>query len=295
MIGSLTLAWFISLYPDENVHLFFCDVGQGDAILISHGFTQVLVDGGRNTEVMTCLQEHVPLWDRSLEVVVSTQPDEDHLGGLTTVLQRYQVQTLLMSPRGKDTQAYQDFLQVVKKKKTEGLRVLFPTFLQKLRPDTFLSFMIMSPIIQTKTDTSSLLEGAETVLWAEEKNQESIKNSINNESIVLFLLVKKVKIMLTGDIEAAAELALVRSGVLQDVDILKVAHHGSKTSSTRQFLDHITPEVAIISCGKKNKYGHPHAQTLQQLTAISSQIFRTDEEGTIEIVTNGETYWKREK
>jgi competence protein ComEC len=287
------LIWISLRYPDQYVHLIFCDVGQGDGVLITHGFHQVVIDGGRDNKMLDCLKRYLPLWDNQIELMVSTQPDEDHMGGLIPLLQQYQVKQLLMSSRGKDTLTFANFLRVVKERQKQGLHAHVPSFHQIYRIDPFVSFLIMSPIIQSNTDSSSIFNQSETRLWDSSVNSESIKDSINNESIGLFLTVGKVKIAFTADMEKEAELALVGRGLLEDVDILKVAHHGSKTSSTREFLEEIRPEVSIISCGKKNKYGHPHAQTLEQLTAIGSQIFRTDKEGTIEIVTDGKKYWRR--
>jgi competence protein ComEC len=255
-------------------------VGQGDAILITAGFTQVLVDGGPDEKVLACLGDHLPFWDHSLELVIATHGDKDHIGGLLAVLDRYQVQRLLMSDRQKESALFTDFQELVSRKKDQGMQVITSRVNLVLPLASDSKLIILSPL-------------AETQLSAVSRAQALKEEDPNDGSIVLLWQFNRVKTLLTGDLEAPGESALITRGVLLDIDILKVGHHGSKTSSTPAFLAITRPEMSLISCGKNNHYGHPHKQTLSHLEQMGARILRTDLEGTLEILTNGETYWKK--
>jgi competence protein ComEC len=224
----------------------------------------------------------MPFWDRTLELVVATHGDKDHIGGLPAVLKSYEVSQLLQSDRHKESADFHDFQALVSSKKGQGMVVKTASVGQAFSLEKTSKLKILSPLAETQL---SAVEGAEHL---KEKNY-------NDASIVLLWQVGRVKTLLTGDLESPGESALIARRVLLDIDILKVGHHGSKTSTTLAFLSQTRPEIALISCGKNNQYGHPHEQTLRNLEQVGVKILRTDQEGSLEIVIDGEKYWKKEK
>ncbi len=293
IILCLVIVW---QWPDENLHAIFCDVGQGDAILITQGFFQVLVDGGPSEEkVLACLQNNLPFWDRSLELIVITHADADHIGGLDQVLADYQVQQVLIS----DAKASKEFKNLQKALQQEarssmqlneaknGQLINFPSGgeLKVLWPrDGFFTAEIAQ-----KTQFSETILSDEIAVLADLTNVEF---DHNDRSIVLLLSYGQWDLLLTGDIDQEIELALVVQNLIGDVDVLKIAHHGANTSSSLSFLQVVQPEIGVISCGKNNQYNHPAQEVLQNLTAINAKILRTDENGEIELVTDGQNYWQ---
>lgn len=263
-------------WPDQSVHLTFCDVGQGDAILIHRGFFQVLIDSSQDDRVLDCLGRFLPFWDRDLEVVIITHYHRDHVGGLESVLAIYHVQTLLTA------------------EPPPGFSEKTPTLMTQLAAALEQGTDWKRPFLgQTIRFDSSLVPMTLEVLQAlPGKNQADEKWLENDRSIVTLLTVGGVKALFTGDLEAAGERLLVASGQLSPVDILKVGHHGSKTSTTPDLLERIRPKVAIISAGKRNSYGHPAPVTLANLAKWRVKVLTTADIGNIDIVTDGKTYWQ---
>lgn len=247
--------------PDDRLHLYFCDVGQGDAALITYHSTQILVDGGPDTRVLVCLEGAMPFWDRQIEMVVNTHPEKDHLTGLIDVMDRYRVTSLFLNPHEQQTALYNNFLEAVKK---EGAAVRFPSAGDKVR----LAGMELNFI--WPTDQPQIL-GVTTGV-----------SDVNETSIVTELSFGNFKALLTGDISRKIEDNLE----LTDVEVLKVGHHGSRFSTGENILKKTTPELAVISVGP-NSYGHPTEEVLKRLSDGTIRTLRTDKEGTIEIVTDG--------
>lgn len=243
-VGVTVLMLFFALtqLPDEKLHLIFCDVGQGDASLITKGDFQMLIDTGpKNGGVTECLSNHIPFWDKRIEVFVNSHPQADHIGALPEVEKHYQIDKKWLSG-------------------VAGDRIRYGS----------LEFDILGP-----TENARVL-GAST--------------DLNQLSVVIAMSYGKFRVLFTGDIGEGEELALNRAGVLAAVDVLKVAHHGSKYSSTAEFLSAVRPELAVISVGK-NGYGHPTSEALGRLGAVGSRIWRTDKQGVLEIVTDGKNVY----
>jgi len=275
------LVWaFTFQKPDNNLHLVFCDVGQGDATLISYQSVQVLIDGGPGSKVIDCLSENMPFWDRKIETVVLTHPEVDHFGGLVEVIDKYDIgQFIVNQIVPSSTEAgFWELRQRVLNKAAEihspqageeiqigqvGLKVLWPK--QKLGD---------ASLWQDKKADKQAVLGA-----------TSIGGDLNDTSVVLELSYGNFQAILPGDISSLFEGQLS----LEDVEVLKVGHHGSKYSTDNQFLDKITPELAVISVGK-NSYGHPTKEVLSRLTEKGIKIARTDENGQIEVITDGRTW-----
>lgn len=271
VIGVLAIAallvWLaLFTLPDGRLHVSFLDVGQGDSILIeSPSGHQILVDGGPSPAAVTfALGEALPFWDRSLDLVVLTHPQEDHLGGLIGVLERYQVGLLLDSGEECATEACQRFWELVEVKEIPhreaeaGMRVELGGRMR----------------IEVCHPPPELLQGT--------------GSDSNNNSVVLKVAMERASLLLTGDIEEEGERVLLASGQPLRSLVLKAPHHGSATSLTARFLREVSPQLVVISVGE-NKFGHPSPETLAKLSSLTT--LRTDEEGTIEVVTDGERYW----
>jgi len=278
IIGAV---WFT---PDQNLHLIACNIGQGDAILITQGNNQILIDGGPNESVLSCLSKYVPFWDRTIELVVLTNADADHLTGLIEVINRYEVNQLVTNHLFKDSQRFTTFRQAVIDHQVKVHAPKAGESIQVTGTDP-VTMQVLWPTIALGNQDIWLASTNDQVLGANTYGSDG-----NEQSVVLKLTYGDFDALLTGDIGSPTETALLESGTLTDIELLKVGHHGSKYSSTVPFLDTIKPEISIISSGK-NSYGHPTPEAIEHLTTAGSQIFRTDQDGDVHLVTDGSKYW----
>ena len=269
-----TLAWVAALgRPDGLLHFYALDVGQGDALLVvSPNGRRMLVDGGPSpSAVLDGLGRHLPPWDRRLDVTVLTHPDADHVGGLAAVLGRYQVGYIVdpeMPAKSPEASAWADAAS------REGARVM--------RADAG-ERVILDEAAGVNAE----------VLWPREPRLTSTDSATNNNGVVLRLTYGRIAILLTADVEKPVEEALLASGAPLRSDVLKVAHHGSHTSTTPDFLRAVGPGAAVISLGIGNRYGHPAPETLATLAAAHIPVWRTDRQGTVEVVSDGQGVWVR--
>jgi beta-lactamase superfamily II metal-dependent hydrolase len=296
-VGGGILIWvgtqLLSRLPDNQVHLFFCDVGQGDGILLVYKSIQVLIDSGPNQAILSCLARHVPPGDTTIEVAIATHPDLDHIGGFSAVFRHFKISHIFLIGVGKDTRDFYDFRKAVIEQLSRGTQVYLARSGQSITVHGVFQMKIISP--QVEVGTLELFTGQKTETQLSDiiRLQEASIKSINDVSIGTFLQVGRYKTLLMADIEKESELALISTRVLGDIDILKAGHHGSKSSTTLPFLSRIQPEYVVISAGKHNRYNHPHPEVMDRLAIFRSKIYRTDEDGDIEWVTNGrQFYWK---
>lgn len=255
LVVVLMLLVFTSQSEDKVV---FLDVGQGDAILLQSGARQVLVDGGPGMDVLRRLGEEMPWFDRRIEVVVLTHPQSDHMEGLLHVLERYDVGMVLLPKAISSTQMQKVWLDRIIDK---GIPYRFAWSGQEISFDN-LKLSIINPF---------------DVLEAE----AATRASVNNASVVMRVDYNEMSFLLTGDIERRVEkivMERVDKEVL-NVDVLKVGHHGSKSSSRKELIDVVAPQMAVISVGGDNKYGHPHKDVLDRLADVL--IMRTDQSGSV--------------
>jgi competence protein ComEC len=237
------------------------DVGQGDAFFIeSPGGTQVLIDGGRGTAVLRELSKVMPFWDRTLDVVVATHPDADHIGGLVHVFERFEVAHLLHTSVKNDTPVFRAYKKVVEK---ESLRIIPASRGTKITLDDSVVLTILSREVVAASDT-------------------------NDASIILRLDYGDTSFLFTGDASKETERELLQFHSMLDVDVLKVGHHGSDTSTSTEFISATSPEFALISVGKENSYGHPDDDVLLRLEVAGVKILRSDERGTARLISDGE-------
>lgn len=308
LVQFCLVAHTIYVWPSQKSKVVFCDVGQGDAILITQGFTQVLVDAGpTSSSVLQCLNNHLPWFDTKLDMLVATHPDFDHIGGAKAVMTRFSLTKLLLVPDAKDTDGFRAFHETVLRKREEGTELVFPVSGDIGLLTATMRYAVLTPDAETvftqdMLDTSAVsvtnystlpnvytTEMTETTLSDALALHSAKINNYNDRSISLLFTIEDVIVLLAADIEKDTERALQTNSMLTDVSILKVAHHGAKTSSTAPFLAKVTPEVAVVSSGKENTYGHPASEVLTRLEQITSQVWRTDMQGEIVAhIQNGE-------
>ncbi|OGZ29840.1 MAG: hypothetical protein A2931_02325 [Candidatus Niyogibacteria bacterium RIFCSPLOWO2_01_FULL_45_48] len=237
----------------------FLDVGQGDAIFIeTPAGNQVLIDGGPNKKVLSELSRVMPFYDRSIDAVLLTHPHQDHIGGLVEILKRYNVDFVFDSGDGASLAEFGEFKKLVSEKNIKevkvrrGYRILLGggAYFDVLLPEVF----------------------------NDSENQ-------HQNMVVVRLTYGSTCFLMTGDAEREHEFKILGDDI--DCQVLKVGHHGSKTSSSEAFLKAVSPEIAVIQAGAKNRYGHPYQAVLDRLTASAVQIFRTDISGAVIIESNG--------
>jgi competence protein ComEC len=270
LVVAALVACAAATMPDSKLRVSFLDVGEGDAILVQKGSQQVLVDGGPSPQAIGVeLGRRMPFWDRTIELVVLTHPHQDHLAGLVEVLRRYQVGQVLYPDTGGGTPEYDEWLRLIEEK---GIRHTIACSGQQINLGDGVLMEVLNP-------PEGHLSGTES--------------DVDNNGVVLYLHDGGVSFLLTADIMKEAEWELISRRAKLASTVLKVAHHGAATSTTPEFLAVASPRVAVISAGAGNKFGHPDAEVLSRLEGKigSENIYRTDEQGTIEFTTDGERLW----
>jgi len=269
-IAAIFVSVTAATMPDDNLHVSFLDVGEGDAILVQTPSHQdILVDGGPDPQAITLgLGRKMPFWDRTIDLVILTHPHADHLTGLIEVLRRYEVKQVLYPDLDSDSPLYEEWLSLIEEKNIKhtiaraGQQIdLGQGVIEVLNPPT-------SPLTDTQSDT-------------------------DNNGVVLRLSMGEASFLLTADIMQEAEVELITSRASLSSTVLKAAHHGSDTSTCQQFLAVVNPQLAVISAGVDNKFDHPSPEVMERLTNKigTENIYRTDERGTVELVTDGKVIW----
>ena len=264
---SLNIFVWAALYdkrPSDTLSVYFLDVGQGDAILIdSPQHNRVLIDGGKNRKVLTELGQVLSFGDRSIDVVIATHPDADHIGGLPEVIARYNVDA---------------FIEPGVTTENNVNNVLHAQLDEKNIP----KLVAKRGMVLNLGNDARL-----TILFP---NQDASKLDSNDASIIAKLTYGEESFLFTGDAELRTENILLNlDASALDSDVLKVGHHGSRTSTFSLFAEAVSPEYAVISAGKDNTYGHPHQEVLDRLQELSAKIVSTIDKGTIKFETDGKT------
>lgn len=285
-LSSLTLVfialiWGLVSFPDSKLHVIFCDVGQGDATLIILGQTQILIDGGPNDKVLACLANHLPYWDRTIEMIVLTHPESDHITGLVSVIQRYGVRQILANSLVTDTGVFSKFREEVIAKK---IPVYSPKYGDKIKISK-LTLDILFP--EEKQGNEIVFQSPQDLKVL---GISAFTGNFNETAIVSELEYGSFKALFTADSGIDQEKLMADNSELELVDVLKVAHHGSKYSTSTELLDLIQPKLAVISVGASNTYGHPTSEVLDRLQAIGAKIRRTDINGEVEVVSDGKSW-----
>jgi competence protein ComEC len=255
-------AVFVQVERRELLEVVMLDVGQGDAFFIeAPSGTQVLIDGGRGTAVLRALSEVMPFWDRTIDVVVATHPDADHIGGLVDVLERFKVGHILESSVKNDSSTFSAYERA---REAESAVMVAPSRGTRIKIDDSVVLTVLSQEVVATSDT-------------------------NEASIILRLDYGQTSFLFTGDASKEVERELLQFHELLDVDVLKVGHHGSDTSTSTEFISATSPEFALISAGRDNSYGHPDDEVLDRLKSANVRIFRTDAHGTVRLVSDGQS------
>ena len=250
---ALIIIFYLTL-PDNQAKVVVCDVGQGDAILATYKNIQLLIDvGPDNKKVLKCLENHLPFWDKTIEVVILTHGDSDHIGGLNDLLRSYKIKKFFSNGQ-------------------LGEEIEQKIYSQNLSQNDIISvglfqFEVMSPGINLENMTD------------------------NENSVVGFLKYPSINsgrvwsMFLSGDIDKETEQRLVWREILRqtqdEVDVLKVSHHGSDSGTSDEILEVLKPKVAVISVGKNNRFDHPREEVIERLKKIGATVKRTDQEGEI--------------
>ncbi len=250
------------------VEIIFFDVGQGDATFIEtpQGH-QILIDGGPSKKILEKLNKNIPFWDRTIDLIILSHPDADHLSGLNYVLQNYRVKNILWNGAKKETQVFKDWEKNLAKEieKDEAKSVIAQNGQRIKAPG--IEFYVFNP---------------------SEHSEGKIFNENSNESSIVFKFFSGANIFLfPGDITQKIEKQLLKEEIDLSAQVLKVAHHGSKNSSIEEFLKEIEPDFAIIFSGKNNPYNFPHQKTLDELQKIGAKILITAQNGDIKMVSDG--------
>lgn len=246
----------------DTAEFHFIDVGQGDCILVRSGDTNILIDAGTAQSGHIVYNYLTELGIDSLDYFIGTHPHEDHLGGAKSVLLSIDVKTVFVNSDASPSYFYERFVDTLIDKE---ITPVIPNMdcIYKLGP---FRIKFLSP------------------------NKDF--GNANDNSLVVMIQFGDIKALFTGDSERAVEADLIKNNVNISADILKVGHHGSRYASSAEFLNAVSPRVAVIQCGEGNSYGHPHKEALERLSKIGAGTLRTDEEGNIILVTDGKTIQK---
>ncbi len=297
IFSGLMLAIFgVIKYPDQLFHVVACDVGQGDSILIYRRFSQILIDGGANDLVSDCLLKYIPWFDKKIELVVLTHPQEDHMKGLIEVIENYDVGLFLTSGGINDTNTFWKLKENMVLREIES-RVVGLGDKLKVGEISLEVKWPEKPSISGEVweQISSRDEWNKYVKLDDEVVLGAASNNPNDDSVVFEVKYGKVSALMTGDIGVKQEQALLSMGVITPVNVLKVAHHGSKHSSGKEFIEETRPKWALVSVGENNRFEHPSGDVLMYLDMVGAKILRTDENGTLELVSDGELFWEKSR
>lgn len=264
MAAGMVAIFFWSGRTHSGLIFVALDVGQGDALYLrTPGGNDILVDGGpANGHVVEALERYMSPSNRTLELVVLTHPDADHVGGLPAVAEHFGIQRVLETDVRASSTAVRRWSEAVTGQSSQVMLAQAGSVIQ--------------------VDDVRL-----TVLWPE-ADAEAVARTRNDTSVVLRVDYGSTSFLLTGDIETVIEDRLMQLGSASDIDVLKVGHHGSITSTSQAFLDVVKPEIAVVSVGTGNAFGHPHPVVVRRLERAGTEVLRTDERGDVVLKSNGQ-------
>jgi len=252
---------------DQNttgeLRAYFLDVGQGDSSVILFKDKVILIDAGETDQGDTVVAALKKLGVETIDLLVATHPHSDHIGGMQKVLANFEVKKVLDPGLPSTSSLYEKFLTTIDR---EQVPYIPAERGQTIDIDPSLRILVLSP------------------------PKERIGDDLNTNSIVLRISYGTVNLLYTGDATTAAEEVMTKTGYPLDAQVIKIGHHGSSGASSAAFLARVTPQVAVISVGKDNDYGHPHREALERFATAGATVFRTDTDGTIRVVSNGNTF-----
>ncbi|WP_446898540.1 ComEC/Rec2 family competence protein [Clostridium sp. LBM24168] len=243
----------------DGLKVSYIDVGQGDSELIQVNGKNLLIDAGPNSsrdKFMSYLDKQNI---KKFDYVIATHPDEDHIGGMSDLIKKYDIDTFIAPKKVANTRTFEHMIQALKDK---NMKIDLPAPGSKLEMGDNVSAEILAPNSSSYLDT-------------------------NNYSVVLKITYGNTRFLFTGDAEKESEQEMIDKNYDLSADVLKVGHHGSSSSTSQKFLDRVNPTTAVISCGKNNKYGHPTKKIVNRLKKKKIQIYRTDVDGDIVLKSDG--------
>lgn len=255
---AVILIWSVILSKDtEGLEVFFFDIGQGSAALIrdSSG-NEILIDGGPDNKILSKLAEEMPYMGKKIDLIILTHPDSDHINGALETLKNYKVAGVLEPCIRDNSAAYQEWQKIIKERE---LKRVCAHFGQRIKMSNEAKIDILFPLFSI---------------------EDKVISNSNDASILARLDYGENCFLLTGDAPKKTESLLVRMGLNLDCEILQIGHHGSKTSTSQEFVEAVSPEVAVISAGKDNRYSLPHQEVLDRLKGV--KVYRTDLDGDVE-------------
>lgn len=243
-----------TIAPKDNLMVHYLDVGQGDSIFIELPNEEtMLIDAGESKSKQNILNYIENLGYEDIDYVVATHPHADHIGSMNTILKEFEINHIFLPNKIHDTKMFNTMLNTIKEK---DIPLHFVQTGYKILEKENLIIEVLNPIQNTYSN-------------------------LNNYSIIIKMDYGESEFLFTGDAEILVEEDLLKNNIDIDSDILKVGHHGSNTSSGQSFIESVSPNIAIISCGINNKYNHPNIETIETLTEQNVEIYRTDILGTI--------------
>lgn len=265
ILVGLGLILIFTSHNLNKLRLIFCNVGQGDGILITRGIKQVVIDGGPGTKIVDCLGQKMPFWDRTIEMVVLTHPQRDHLEGLIGVLARYDVGMIVTTEVPNNTELFGEWEKSVA---NEQAKIYVPNAGDGLVLDSGVHFEVLWPsrnqIDQWRVNPPSDL------------NESSVVTRLTYGGLCAYLTADIPKEILEGLVDRPCQL-------------LKISHHGSKTGTSQAIIDSVKPAVVVIQVGK-NSFGHPHKEVIDLLQSKGVKILRNDINGIIEVESDGKSF-----
>ncbi len=265
------LIWYGVYYIEaqHNLIIHFFDVGQGDGIFFElPNHVQVLIDGGPDSAIVSKLGSVMPFWDHTIDLVILTHPHADHVDGLIDVMKRYDVGMVIESGSFYGTPDYDEWNKLVKQKHTSVVYA---------HAGQYIALSHMARL---------------NILYPQEEVVGKRFANVHDGMVVSNLSYGSTSVLFMGDAEKPIEYRMIASGISLAADILKVGHHGSKTSTTQEFLDAVHPKFAVISVGRKNHYGHPHQEIIDRIQTAGVDLFRTDINRDVEFMSDGKNIWK---
>ncbi len=260
----------ITSHGRPELAVYFFDIGQGDGVLITTpAGAAILIDGGPSRKILSQISDVLPFFKKNIDLSILTHPHADHLTGNLAVMERYRVDKVLATGVLHTIDEYSEWLSIIKNEQIPW---------QQAKAGDSISFSdgvkfdILFPI--------SDLSGREV-------------DDLNSTSVTVKLSYGQTRALFTGDITAENESEIIRNNGDISAQLLKVPHHGSRTSSTPEFIKAVNPQWAVISAGLNNSFGHPHAETLLRYKVLGVEILRTDQDGTIKFVSDGQV-WRRQ-
>jgi len=293
LLIAVALEYFFAAgLSDGRLHVYALNIGQGDSLLIRTPSDRfILVDGGPDDSVLNQMADVMPFYRRDIALVILTHPHPDHVNGLVEVVRRYNVARVIMTGIDYHDAGYTAFMEAIAGR---GVPVKFADGKDMVLGDDNGDGSDAGAGSGSGATNPDYGDRAVTLdfLYPLSSIQGRSFVNINNSSIVFRLIYGKTVILFEGDCEVECERKILESAAVTgadlSADVLKVGHHGSRTSSSEAMLDAVNPTYAVISCGVDNSFKHPHPETISKLQARGVRIYRTDIDGRVEFVSDGE-------